>query len=214
MPSWPRGSRRLTASACGRWDNRSPGFDLSENTLKLLEKHGILYDSSLMGNDFYPYHPPRVRGELRQRQPLRRNVEHRRDAVTWYLDDFPHFEFIGSRTGMKPQSSVRDLEDIFRLRNRTRSKRDDDAHDAPAGHRAPASDHHARRADQLHARARVPGRNAARHLSRTRLSKQKADGFSHCTHVKTGRANCVMHIGETNGCTRVQCASVYFRFRY
>src|SRR5665647_811830 len=36
---------------------RSPGFDLSNNTLKLLLKHGIKYDSSLMGNDFYPYHP-------------------------------------------------------------------------------------------------------------------------------------------------------------
>jgi peptidoglycan-N-acetylglucosamine deacetylase len=34
---------------------RSPSWDLSENTIDLLEKQGFLYDSSLMGADYIPY---------------------------------------------------------------------------------------------------------------------------------------------------------------
>ena len=26
--------------------------------------------------------------------------------VSWYMDDFPHSEFIMTRTGMKPQSQI------------------------------------------------------------------------------------------------------------
>ncbi|MGI6720747.1 MAG: polysaccharide deacetylase family protein [Anaerovoracaceae bacterium] len=85
---------------------RSPGFDLSENTLKLLEKHGILYDSSLMGNDFYPYHPRVCEANFDKGNRYVETSSIVEMPVTWYLDDFPHFEFIGSRTGMKPQSQV------------------------------------------------------------------------------------------------------------
>src|SRR5690348_17580225 len=38
---------------------RSPSWDLSEHTLDLLEAHGFLYDSSLMGADYWPYRPRR-----------------------------------------------------------------------------------------------------------------------------------------------------------
>jgi peptidoglycan/xylan/chitin deacetylase (PgdA/CDA1 family) len=34
---------------------RSPAWDLSNNTLSLLIKHGFDYDSSLMGEDYRPY---------------------------------------------------------------------------------------------------------------------------------------------------------------
>src|SRR5215470_2316225 len=34
---------------------RSPSWDLSENTIDLLLAHGFLYDSSLMGADYWPY---------------------------------------------------------------------------------------------------------------------------------------------------------------
>ncbi|NMA94265.1 MAG: polysaccharide deacetylase [Clostridiales bacterium] len=88
---------------------RSPGFDVSENTLSLLEKHGMKYDSSLMGNDYYPYRPRfcnvnydkgNVYGEASSIVEM---------PVTWYLDDFPHSEFIGTRTGMKPQSQIYEI---------------------------------------------------------------------------------------------------------
>ncbi len=85
---------------------RSPGFDLSENTLMLLEKHGIKYDSSLMGNDFYPYHPRFCEVHFDKGNEYKEPSGIVEMPVTWYLDDFPHFEFIGSRTGMKPQSQV------------------------------------------------------------------------------------------------------------
>src|SRR5436853_3173860 len=34
---------------------RSPSWDLSENTIDLLLAHGFIYDSSLMGADYWPY---------------------------------------------------------------------------------------------------------------------------------------------------------------
>jgi peptidoglycan/xylan/chitin deacetylase (PgdA/CDA1 family) len=34
---------------------RSPSWDLSENTIDLLLAHGFVYDSSLMGGDYWPY---------------------------------------------------------------------------------------------------------------------------------------------------------------
>src|SRR5262249_49561610 len=34
---------------------RSPSWDLSPNTIDLLVKHGFVYDSSLMGADYWPY---------------------------------------------------------------------------------------------------------------------------------------------------------------
>ena len=34
---------------------RSPGWDLSSNSVELLNEHGFVYDSSLMGHDYLPY---------------------------------------------------------------------------------------------------------------------------------------------------------------
>ena len=85
---------------------RSPGFDFSANTLALLEKYGFAYDSSLMGNDFYPYHPAPVRVNFDKANdygPPSPVVEF---PLSWYLDDFPHAEFVQFRTGMKPQSQI------------------------------------------------------------------------------------------------------------
>lgn len=36
---------------------RSPYWDFSPNTIRILEENGFLYDSSLMGNDLHPYYP-------------------------------------------------------------------------------------------------------------------------------------------------------------
>ncbi|ANY68462.1 xylanase deacetylase [Paenibacillus sp. BIHB 4019] len=87
---------------------RSPAWDYSPNTLKLLEKHGFSYDSSLMGNDLHPYRPREV-VEINMDKanvfgPPSRIVE---IPVSWYLDDFPTQEFvIGGAEGMRSTHEV------------------------------------------------------------------------------------------------------------
>ncbi|MEM0439815.1 MAG: polysaccharide deacetylase [Sulfolobales archaeon] len=74
---------------------RSPSWALTKHTLSILEEHGMIYDSSLMGNDYTPYRPPlylEVDSEGRVvRGPLSRLVE---IPVHWSLDDYPHFEYV------------------------------------------------------------------------------------------------------------------------
>jgi hypothetical protein len=66
--------------------------------VELLLKHGFIYDSSMMGNDFTPY---RVRqGDL---IPLDKPAIFGKTTpliempVSWTLDDHPHFEFIRTK---------------------------------------------------------------------------------------------------------------------
>ena len=62
---------------------RSPAWDLSEHSARLLEEYGFQYDSSLMGDDFHLY-------------PLKDGERETRVAelpVAWELDDAPHFLF-------------------------------------------------------------------------------------------------------------------------
>jgi peptidoglycan/xylan/chitin deacetylase (PgdA/CDA1 family) len=74
---------------------RSPSWDLSEHTIELLLSHGFLYDSSLMGADYFPYRARR--GDVaRLGEPFQFGeptalIEM---PISWSLDDFPHFEFM------------------------------------------------------------------------------------------------------------------------
>ena len=90
---------------------RSPAWDYSKSTVNLLLEHGFLYDSSCMGNDFYPYYlrtgdqwsndTPYVFGETTSLIEL---------PVTWGLDDFPAFEFVmGLMPGYNAPSSIREI---------------------------------------------------------------------------------------------------------
>ena len=82
---------------------RSPSWDLSPHSVELLLKHGFIYDSSMMGNDFLPYRvrqgdlialdKPAVFGKT---TPL---IEM---PVSWTLDDHPHFEFIRTKDWILP----------------------------------------------------------------------------------------------------------------
>ena len=73
---------------------RSPSADYSNVTLALIEEHGFLYDSSLMADDFRPYHP-RLGDQVAQQTPLVKG----REAQVWELpmcfefDDWVHFQF-------------------------------------------------------------------------------------------------------------------------
>jgi peptidoglycan-N-acetylglucosamine deacetylase len=90
---------------------RSPAWDFSENTVKILLDYGFLYDSSLMGGDFLPYYV-RLGDKYDERSPyvFGPNVDLVELPVTWLLDDFPHFEFTGADVqGLSPPSQVEEI---------------------------------------------------------------------------------------------------------
>ena len=85
--------RRLTGHRARGY--RSPSWDLSPNTVDLLLKNGFLYDSSLMGADYWPYRARR--GDVAELgEPYRFGQETAlvEMPISWSLDDYPHFEFL------------------------------------------------------------------------------------------------------------------------
>ena len=95
---------------------RSPSWDLSENTIDLLIAHGFVYDSSLMGADYWPYRARRGdRAELGK--PFRFGEETAliEMPISWSLDDYPHFEFVRTPTTVLPGlQSARTVMDTWR----------------------------------------------------------------------------------------------------
>jgi peptidoglycan/xylan/chitin deacetylase (PgdA/CDA1 family) len=73
---------------------RSPSADLSAVTLELVEEFGFLYDSSLMADDYRPFHP-RIGDHVARGEPLERGRESRvwELPLCFELDDWPHFQF-------------------------------------------------------------------------------------------------------------------------
>jgi peptidoglycan-N-acetylglucosamine deacetylase len=79
---------------------RSPSWDLSEHSTRLLREEGFLYDSSLMADDFHPY----LCREGDAINPdsgyvMGRETDLVELPVSWILDDFPYFE-------LRPQNSI------------------------------------------------------------------------------------------------------------
>lgn len=62
---------------------RSPAWDLSDNSIRLLQEYGFVYDSSMMADDFQPY-------LIKDRGKQTNLVE---VPVSWELDDAPYFLF-------------------------------------------------------------------------------------------------------------------------
>jgi peptidoglycan/xylan/chitin deacetylase (PgdA/CDA1 family) len=91
---------------------RSPSADLSSSTLELVEEHGFLYDSSLMADDYRPFHP-RIGDRVSRTEPLQRG----RESSLWELpmsfelDDWVHFQFNFEpyRKGGAPPSAVLEI---------------------------------------------------------------------------------------------------------
>jgi len=82
---------------------RSPSWDLSENTVDLLLAHGLVYDSSLMGADYWPYRARRGdRAELGKPFGFGTETPLIEMPISWSLDDFPHFEFVRTPTVVLP----------------------------------------------------------------------------------------------------------------
>ena len=82
---------------------RSPSWDLSGHSVELLLKHGFIYDSSMMGDDYTPY---RVRHgdviELEKPAVFGRPTQLIEMPVSWTLDDYPHFEFVRTKDWILP----------------------------------------------------------------------------------------------------------------
>jgi peptidoglycan/xylan/chitin deacetylase (PgdA/CDA1 family) len=91
---------------------RSPSADLSEATLGLVEELGFLYDSSLMTDDYRPFHP-RIGDCVSRGEPLARGRESRlwELPLSFELDDWVHFQFNFEpyRKGGAPPSAVREI---------------------------------------------------------------------------------------------------------
>ena len=82
---------------------RSPSWDLSEQAVDLLLRHGFQYDSSLMGTDYLPYRARR--GDIATLgEPFRFGEETAliEMPISWSLDDFPHFEFVRTAATILP----------------------------------------------------------------------------------------------------------------
>ena len=82
---------------------RSPSWDLSEQAVDLLLRHGFQYDSSLMGSDYLPYRARR--GDIATLgEPFRFGEETAliEMPISWSLDDFPHFEFVQTAAAILP----------------------------------------------------------------------------------------------------------------
>lgn len=87
---------------------RSPSWDNSPNTVKLLLEHGFEYESSLMGNDFEPYWC-RTDDKWSVIEPYEFGTPTNlvEIPVAWHLDDWPWFEFIpGEAQGLRSPSMV------------------------------------------------------------------------------------------------------------
>jgi peptidoglycan/xylan/chitin deacetylase (PgdA/CDA1 family) len=91
---------RVTGKRCVGF--RSPGAGLSFNMVNLLLKHGFLYDSSLMNDDFTP-HYMRVGDRAPEDGPYQfgKDIDVVEIPFTWGLDDFPAFEYVTSRAGIQ-----------------------------------------------------------------------------------------------------------------
>ena len=90
---------------------RSPAWDLTTNSVELLMQRGLIYDSSMMANDFQPY-LARVGDEVTEESFLRgRPTSLVEMPVAWELDDFPYFTFLN-----KPiYAGLRDPNEVFHI---------------------------------------------------------------------------------------------------
>ncbi len=93
--------------------NRAPAWDLTPHTVEILLELGLVYDSSLMGNDYSPY---RVRrgDRIARDAPASFGEETRlvEIPVSWSLDDYPNFEYLRLPNSIMP--GLKSPADVFR----------------------------------------------------------------------------------------------------
>lgn len=88
---------------------RSPYWDFSPNTLRILEEYGFKYDSSLMGNDLFPYYPRPVECHSDSANIFGEPSKILELPVSWFLDDWPQTEYLtGGQEGQRPAKDIYD----------------------------------------------------------------------------------------------------------
>jgi peptidoglycan/xylan/chitin deacetylase (PgdA/CDA1 family) len=82
---------------------RSPSWDLSPHSVELLIKHGMKYDSSLMGADYIPYRA-RLNDHVQLGDPYKfgKETDLVELPISWSLDDHPHFEYMRMPNAIAP----------------------------------------------------------------------------------------------------------------
>ena len=89
--------RKLTGRVARGY--RSPSWDLSPHSIGLLLKHGFLYDSSLMGDDYTPYYARQGDViELEKAAVFGGETTLVEMPIHWAADDAPHFEYVRTET--------------------------------------------------------------------------------------------------------------------
>jgi peptidoglycan/xylan/chitin deacetylase (PgdA/CDA1 family) len=90
---------------------RSPAWDLSDNTISLLEEAGLQYDSSLMSQDFRTFFARK--GDVVTDDLMTFGTESSilEFPVAWELDDYPYFHFAARpiNQGLRLTEDVRTL---------------------------------------------------------------------------------------------------------
>lgn len=85
---------------------RSPAFDLSPNSIRLLREYGFEYDSSMMAKDFEFYYCRQGDVVHRDRAPeWGETTDLVEVPVSWSLDDFPFTELVVSPPIVFPAST-------------------------------------------------------------------------------------------------------------
>ena len=81
---------------------RSPTWDLTPHSVELFLKHGFVYDSSLMGDDYMPYYARQGDViELLKPAVFGRETALVEMPIHWSTDDSPHFEFVRTETTVR-----------------------------------------------------------------------------------------------------------------
>ncbi len=82
---------------------RAPAGDMTSQTIGLLLEHDVLYDSSLMGDDYRPYRV-RIGDELPQEDAMVFGEESPLIELpwSWTNDDYPYLEFVAFKRMIMP----------------------------------------------------------------------------------------------------------------
>ncbi len=81
---------------------RSPSWDLTPHSVGLFLKHGFVYDSSLMGDDYLPYYARQGDViELLKPAVFGKETTLVEMPIHWSTDDSPHFEFVRTETTVR-----------------------------------------------------------------------------------------------------------------
>ena len=87
---------------CGQYARgyRSPAWDLSPHSIELLLKHGMRYDSSMMGDDYDCTTRARAtRSSCSSPSCAAAETSLLEMPISWSLDDYPHFEYMRMPNG-------------------------------------------------------------------------------------------------------------------